>query len=156
MEKKSAGGEMKPEYRLPLMVPGSIGMPLGLFLYGWTLHAHAHWIAPIVGTAVIGFSLMVTMIPIQTYLVDAFTLYSASVSAAVRVLTSFAGAWLPSRGSTSLCKAWLGLGALAAGFHSISVPTGTVRLYFLWRAYSETIEARPQSVKFCCILGGVV
>lgn len=46
-----------------------------------------------------------------------------------------------SPGPTSLRKAWLGLGELAAGFYSISVPTGTVRLHFLWRAYSKTFEA---------------
>ena len=112
---------MKPEYRLPLMIPGSISMPLGLFLYGWTLEEHTHWIAPVIGTAVIGFALMITIIPITTYLVDAYTLYAASVSAAARVLTSFAGGLLPLVGPslyTRLSSGWGNslLGFIALGF----------------------------------------
>ena len=45
---------MKPEYRLPLLWPGAITVPLGLFLYGWTAQYKVHWIVPILGTALLG------------------------------------------------------------------------------------------------------
>jgi MFS family permease len=34
--KARAGGETQPEYRVPLMIPGAIIIPIGLFWYGWT------------------------------------------------------------------------------------------------------------------------
>lgn len=32
LKKKAKGGEMKPEYRLPPLVPGAVLMPIGLFM----------------------------------------------------------------------------------------------------------------------------
>ena len=46
---KSKNGEMKAEYRLPPMIPGSFLIPIGLFLYGWTAEKQVFWIAPILG-----------------------------------------------------------------------------------------------------------
>jgi MFS family permease len=46
--------EMKPEYRLPPLKIGSILLPAGFFIYGWTAEYKVHWIAPIIGTAIIG------------------------------------------------------------------------------------------------------
>lgn len=45
---------MKPEYRLPPLRVGAIFLPAGLFIYGWTAEYKVHWIAPIIGTAVMG------------------------------------------------------------------------------------------------------
>lgn len=45
---------MKPEYRLPPLKIGAFLMPAGFFIYGWTAEYKVHWIAPIIGTAVIG------------------------------------------------------------------------------------------------------
>jgi MFS family permease len=45
---------MKPEYRLSPLVVGAIVMPMGFFIYGWTAEYQVHWIAPIIGTVVIG------------------------------------------------------------------------------------------------------
>lgn len=55
MLKQQAGGkEMKPEYRLPLMVYVTPVVPIGFFWYGWSAQEHVHWIVPILGTALIG------------------------------------------------------------------------------------------------------
>lgn len=45
---------MKPEYRLPPLRYGSILLPAGLFIYGWTADYKTHWIAPIIGTCLVG------------------------------------------------------------------------------------------------------
>lgn len=45
---------MKPEYRLPPLKIGAILLPAGFFIYGWTAEYKTHWIAPIIGTSVIG------------------------------------------------------------------------------------------------------
>lgn len=59
-EQKAMGREMKPEHRIPLIltVPAAICLPVGLFLYGWTADKHVHWIVPLLGTAIIGFSML--------------------------------------------------------------------------------------------------
>ena len=56
---KKNGGEMKPEYRLPPLIPGAIAMPMGLFWYGWAAQEKAHWILPILGTMFVGLAMIV-------------------------------------------------------------------------------------------------
>lgn len=50
----SAAGTLKPEVRLKLLPIASIIFPAGFFIYGWTADYQVHWIAPILGLAVIG------------------------------------------------------------------------------------------------------
>ena len=57
---KKNGGEMKPEYRLPPLIPGAIMMPVGLFWYGWSAQEKVHWIVPIIGTVWVGFAMIVS------------------------------------------------------------------------------------------------
>jgi MFS family permease len=52
---RRAAGEMKPEWRLPPIKIGAVIMPIGFFIYGWTAQYEVHWIAPLIGCAVIGF-----------------------------------------------------------------------------------------------------
>lgn len=54
LQKQTRDKEMKPEYRLPLMVCFKPVMPIGFFWYEWSAHAHVHWIVPIIGTLFIG------------------------------------------------------------------------------------------------------
>lgn len=65
-----ASAGMKPEYRLPPMIPGAALIPVGLFVYGWTAKYHVHWIVPIIGTGFIGIGNMAVFMCITTYLVD--------------------------------------------------------------------------------------
>ncbi|KAF0328896.1 hypothetical protein GQ607_003921 [Colletotrichum asianum] len=88
-------GTMKPEYRLPPLLPGSLLVPAGLLLYGWTLERNVHWIAPLFGMLLIGFGTILIFVPINAYLVDAFTEYAASATAASTVLRSLGGGLLP-------------------------------------------------------------
>ncbi|TGJ84139.1 hypothetical protein E0Z10_g4621 [Xylaria hypoxylon] len=89
---------MKPEYRLPLLPIGAACTPIGLFIYGWTAQYKVHWIAPIIGTAIGGIGNILTFFSIQTYLVDAFTVYAASALASNTIIRSVAGAVLPLAG----------------------------------------------------------
>ncbi|KKY15426.1 putative mfs multidrug transporter [Diplodia seriata] len=34
----------RPEYRIPLMLPGGLLVPLGLCVYGWSAFYHLHWL----------------------------------------------------------------------------------------------------------------
>ncbi|SPQ19366.1 bd4982de-6014-488b-be5c-e37ab0f8e955 [Thermothielavioides terrestris] len=93
----AAGKQVTPEHRLPLIItlPGALAFPLGLFIYGWSVEVRAHWIVPQLGTAVTGFGSILVFIGIQTYLIDAFEEYAASVIGANAVLRGTAGALIP-------------------------------------------------------------
>jgi multidrug resistance protein len=51
-------GELRPEYRLlPLMYMGWL-TPVGLFIYGWTIQYHIHWVVPLFGTLLFGIGIV--------------------------------------------------------------------------------------------------
>lgn len=120
LKARSGKGEMKPEYRLPLMVYISPIMPVGFFIYGWSANAHTHWIVPILGTLVIGLGSLFVIIPAQIYLVDAFGPYAASALAANTVLRSLFGTFLPLAGPYMYESLGLGWGNSLLGFLSLA------------------------------------
>jgi MFS family permease len=44
--KKGNNGVGKPEFRVPIMIPASLLVPIGLFMYGWSAQTAVHWIVP--------------------------------------------------------------------------------------------------------------
>ncbi|KFY30741.1 hypothetical protein V493_01687 [Pseudogymnoascus sp. VKM F-4281 (FW-2241)] len=100
VKRAASGKTIAPEDRLPFIItiPGSLTFPIGLFVYGWTAQEHVHWIVPQIGTAITGFGSIIIFVGIQTYLVDAFEVYAASVIGANAVLRGTAGALIPLAG----------------------------------------------------------
>ncbi len=84
-----------PEYRVPLMVPGAVLIPLGLLLYGWSADRHTHWIVPDIGIAIFGCGIILNTQAMQAYVTEAFRQYVASASAAAQFLRSIAGFAFP-------------------------------------------------------------
>ncbi|KAG2137983.1 major facilitator superfamily domain-containing protein [Suillus clintonianus] len=76
--KNKNGGVGKPEFRLPAMVPGSLLLPIGCLIVGWTSQAHTHWIAPDIGMALVGAGIILSFQCIQTYILECFPLHAAS------------------------------------------------------------------------------
>jgi len=104
------GGEMKPEYRLPPLIVGLLCVSSGLLWYGWAArYAHA-WIVPLLGQVLFGMGIITSFMPITTYMVDAFTPYAASATAANTVLRSIGGALLPLAGPKMYAALGLGWG----------------------------------------------
>ena len=136
--KKKHGGEVKPEWRLPLMVPGSCAASIGLFLYGWTVEVHTHWTAPIVGTAFVGFSLSATAIPVVTYLADAFGAYRASAIAAMHMYRLIVTIVLPLAARPLYEALGMGWGNSVLAFISIA----TVPVPILFVVFGERIRKR--------------
>jgi multidrug resistance protein len=93
--KKKNNGVGKPEFRVPLMIPGALLVPIGLFTYGWSAEAHTHWIVPNIGAAVFAAGVIVGFQCIQTYIVDSYTRFAASAVGAATVLRSLAGFGFP-------------------------------------------------------------
>ncbi|KAI8658291.1 MFS domain-containing protein [Fusarium keratoplasticum] len=54
VKKQLAAKNFKPETRLKLLPHAAIVFPAGFFIYGWTAEYKTHWMAPIIGLAVIG------------------------------------------------------------------------------------------------------
>ncbi|PPQ78471.1 hypothetical protein CVT25_011866 [Psilocybe cyanescens] len=112
--KTKNGGVGEPEFRLPSLFPGTILLPFGLFLTGWSSQQRLHWIATDVvsdfsyssffrgeflkfekGIACVGSGMVLVFQSMQTYVIDSFTLYAASALAAVSFLRSLAGFGFP-------------------------------------------------------------
>lgn len=115
--RKAHGLEHEPEQRLhPLIsVPSTLTLALGLILYGWTADRHVHWIAPMIGTGIMGFGMLGVFMTVQTYLVDVYPTYAASATAANAVLRSLLGALLPLCGLQLYERIGLGWGNTLLG-----------------------------------------
>lgn len=89
------GGAAPPEARLPPALIGSLALPVGLFWFAWTNSPSLHWSISIIGTAPFGFGMVLVFLGLMNYLIDAYTIYAASVLAASSVLRSLFGAAFP-------------------------------------------------------------
>ncbi|KAI0155478.1 major facilitator superfamily domain-containing protein [Pestalotiopsis sp. NC0098] len=118
----AAGMPITPEDRLAFVItiPGALTFPIGLFIYGWSIEAHAHWIVPQIGTAITGFGSILIFISIQTYLVDAFVPYAASAIGANAVLRGTAGAFIPLCGLDMYDRLGWGWGNSVLGFVALA------------------------------------
>ncbi len=93
--KSKNNGVGRPELRIPLMVPGSFLVPIGLFIYGWSAQYEVHWIVPNIGVTIFSAGVIIGFQCIQTYIIDSYLRYAASAVAAAVVLRSWAGFGFP-------------------------------------------------------------
>ncbi|KAB8218056.1 major facilitator superfamily domain-containing protein [Aspergillus novoparasiticus] len=91
----AAGGPIPPEARLPASFIGAISLPIGLFWFAWTNYPSVHWMASIAAGVPFGFGMVMVFLPVLNYLVDAYTIYAASVIAANAAMRSIFGAAFP-------------------------------------------------------------
>ncbi|KAL5358521.1 major facilitator superfamily domain-containing protein [Aspergillus floccosus] len=107
----------RPEDRLAmhLVLPGCLCVPAGLFIYGWAADKH-------------------------TYLVDAFTVYAASATAANTVLRSLLGALLPLCGLDLYNAIGLGWGNSLLGF----IALGLAPIPMLFYMFGERVRTSPR------------
>ncbi|KIW27664.1 uncharacterized protein PV07_07387 [Cladophialophora immunda] len=140
LKKLAKNGEMKPEYRLPLLWPGAVAVPVGLFLYGWSAQYKVHWMVPILGTFMLGVGMTGTFMALSIYLVDAYTLYAASAMAANTVLRSLGGAFLPLAGRGMYNTLGLGWGNSLLAFISL----GMSPMIWVFLKYGERIRTHPK------------
>lgn len=137
--KKRNNNVGKPEFRIPLMVPGMILVPVGLFIYGWTSYEHLHWIVPNIGAALFAAGTMGSFQCILSYIVDAYSRFAASAFASVIVLRSFAGFAFPLFAPYLYNALGLNWGNSLLGF--IAVGLGIPAPFLLWK-FGERIRAK--------------
>jgi hypothetical protein len=82
-----------PEFRVPPLLIAGILCPIGLFIYGWSAHYHAHCIAPNIGSVIIAIGLIIGFQCSQAYTTDAYeakyAASAASVGAFMRTMMGF-------------------------------------------------------------------
>ncbi|KAF8215128.1 major facilitator superfamily domain-containing protein [Mycena galopus ATCC 62051] len=142
--KEKNGGEGRPEYRVPSMVPGTIGLPIGLLITGWAVHAKVHWIVPDIGIALVGGGIILNFQAIQIYIVDAFALYAASALGVVNCLRSIFGFAFPLFAEQMYNK--LGYGKGDTVLAVIAIVIGWPAPWFLW-TYGRKLRMRSKFAK---------
>lgn len=139
--KKRNNGVGKPEFRVPMMIPASLLVPIGLFWYGWSAQATVHWIVPDIGAVFFCFGSIVGFQCIQTYIVDAYTRYAASAIAAATVLRSLAGFAFPLFAPAMYERLDYGWGNSLLGF--VSLGLGIPGPLLLWK-YGATLRGKSK------------
>lgn len=71
-QRQTKGDAFKPESRLMHLLLAAVILPLGFLIYGWTLEFHVQYIVPLIGTCVAGFSMALSTLPAETYVVDVY------------------------------------------------------------------------------------
>jgi multidrug resistance protein len=130
-------GVGRPEFRVPLMVPGAVLVPVGLFWYGWTAEKQTHWILPNIGAAIFAAGVITGFQCIQTYIVDSYTRYAASAVGAATVLRSLAGFGFPLFAPYMYARLGYGWGNSLLGF--LAVVLGCPAPVLLW-LYGEKLR----------------
>lgn len=95
MLKKRYNHPGRPEFRVPLMFPTAILVPIGLFVYGGLDHESLHWIVPDIGAAIFALGLIMSFQCAQGYIVDCYETYAASATGAAAFLRTLAGFGFP-------------------------------------------------------------
>ncbi|KAK2040827.1 MFS general substrate transporter [Colletotrichum somersetense] len=135
------GGPGRPEFRVPMMIPGALLVPAGLLIYGWTAQNHTHWIAPNIGAVIFSGGVIVGFQCIQGYLVDTYTKYAASAVAAATVLRSLAGFGFPLFAPSMYHKLGYGWGNSVLALMGVAI--GWPGPLLLWK-YGPVLRKKSQ------------
>ena len=137
---KAKTGVHAPEYRLPPMLLGAVLVPTSFFWYGWSIERQAHWIMPVLASSLGALGIMYTYLPINMYLVDAYTTFSASASGACIILRAICGGLLPLAVNPMYDRLGYGWGNSVLGFIALAMIPVTVVLL----KYGKRIRTDPR------------
>lgn len=132
-------GVGKPEFRLPMMVPASLLVPIGLLWFGWSAEYKAHWIIPDIGIALPLMGATIVFQCVSAYLLDTFPVYAASANGAVYILRGLTGFGFPLL-SPEMYSA-LGYGWGNSILALVALVVGCPIPFILWK-YGEKFRAR--------------
>lgn len=93
--RRRPGGVKKPEDHLYPLAYGSMLLPASLLLYGWALERKFMWLGPVVGSGLVAVASMLSYIPVGVYVVELYTLHTASVMGSMSVIRSVIAAIVP-------------------------------------------------------------
>ena len=139
--KKKNGGKGIPEFRVPLMIPSAILLPVGFFWYGWSAEARLLWIMPDIGASILAASMIIGYQAIQTYVIDSYTKYAASAVASITFLRSIAGFAFPLFAPQLYGHLGYGWGNSLLAFIAIGI--GVPAPYLFW-TYGARLRSKSQ------------
>lgn len=88
-------GFAPPEARLPLCMVSSFALPIGMFWFAFSNAPSTHWMASVAAMVPFGFGILLIYLGIVNYLLDAYTVYAASVLAGMSIIRYMFGAVFP-------------------------------------------------------------
>lgn len=136
---KSRDGGAIPEYRLPFLIGAAICLPIIVALYGGAPDAKLPVWVFLLSVTLLGFALIVIMIPLSSYVVDAFGVYSASAMTMVLIARCLTGTLLPLAIPPLTDALGLGYGFLVLAAVCVALlplPIVVLRYGSRWRQYS--------------------
>ncbi|RFU75699.1 polyamine transporter 4 [Trichoderma arundinaceum] len=84
-----------PERRLPLMMAGSVLLPIGLFIFGWTAAPDIPLVGMIIGSLFVGSGLLSIFVTAMTYILDVYSHIATSALGANTIVRSLFAAGFP-------------------------------------------------------------
>lgn len=135
----SHGGVAQAEHRLPLAIAGGVFLPLVVTMYGWLAQVRAPLPALLLSLGLLGVTLMLGFLPLMSYVVDAFGLYSASALTALIVCRCLMSTFLPLATEPLVERFGYGLGLTVFGVGSfclVPIPVLVMRYGARWRQRS--------------------
>ncbi|KAH7379731.1 major facilitator superfamily transporter [Cadophora sp. MPI-SDFR-AT-0126] len=141
--RKKNNGATAPEYRVPMMIPGILIMPLGLFMYGWAVEKHLHWTIVDLGAALMSGGMMSSSSVMFSYLIDEFAQHSASANAACRILSNSFAFGFPIFAPSLYGKLGYGWGNSMLAFLYIGLAFPAPWILWKWGARIRAV-GRPQ------------
>ncbi|MCJ1418743.1 hypothetical protein MMC32_005094 [Xylographa parallela] len=132
------GNKPVPEARLPPMMVGSVFFAAGLFVFGWTSGKDIPWIAPVIGTVLLGFGFFTIFQSALNYLIDTFQRYAASAIAANTFLRSICALAFPLFIDPMYSKLGIPWATSVFGFFAILL----IPIPYLFYVYGPKIRAR--------------
>lgn len=125
------GKKGRAEFRIPILFVSTGFIGGGLFMYGWSAQAHTHWIVPNIGAAIFGMGTTISFTALQTYTIDAYTVYAASAVGTTAVTRSCTGFGFPLFAPTMYDHLGWGWGNSVLGFAALGIGyAGAVILWF--------------------------
>ncbi|KAI1434470.1 MFS transporter [Xylaria sp. CBS 124048] len=133
------GGQGAPEFRLPMAIPSAFLLPACVVAHGWAAQLHPPLAVLIVISGLIGTTLVLCLLPLQAYVVDAFGLYAASGMTATIVLRCLMSTFLPVAAPPLVARFDWGLGMSVMGgigLLLVPIPILVFRYGYRWRQLS--------------------
>ena len=136
-------GKATPENRLPLMMVSSVTLPFVVALYGWIPQLDLPVPLMLFMVVLFGVFVIMSMVPLMAYVVDAFSLFSASAITATLITRCLMGTFLPLVTAPLNDKVGYGL-----GFTVLSVACALLSpIPFLISRYGEQWRQKSEYTK---------
>ncbi|ETS74376.1 hypothetical protein PFICI_14242 [Pestalotiopsis fici W106-1] len=133
-------GVDRPEFRLPFVILGGFLFPLAIAFYGWVPALSLQVPYLYLAITLFGATLQFSFMPLMTYVVDAFGLYSASALTAMIVTRCLMSTFLPLLAKPLIDSFGYGWGFTVLGAMMLSlapIPIAIFRYGHRWRQWTK-------------------